>query len=309
MFFKISIGAIFSFLLLYLVFSDIDLNAVQKGLLYTDTTDVFIAISALVFFYTLRAYRWKILLGKNISYSDAFFASSLAYFFNLILVFQAGEFSKVHFLKKKYNIDRGFTVSTILIERMLDASALVIFFFISLVYYSKSSTYMIYLLGILGLVSLILLTFSKYFFSKARGTYMHNKVHGLLLKRKLGVYLIELYKSLNSAFLLLHNNGLRMVIYTLILWIVNYLSVFVFLGKYGNFFEIIGGYAILSLGVAAQFTPANIGQYELLWAEVFKGVVNIPVEQLIASGIILHSIIILTISLFALVSWAYVRKR
>ena len=107
----------------------------------------------------------------------------------------------------------------------------------------------------------------------------------------------------------MHDNRLKMAIYTLVLWSVNYCSVIVFLGRHGNFYEIIGGFSILSLGVAAQITPANIGQYEFIWAEVFKGIVPISVEQLIASGIVLHSIIIATITMFALVSLVFVRNR
>jgi hypothetical protein len=270
---------------------------------------VILATGALVIFYIMRAYRWKILLSKNVSFADVFYASSIAYFVSLILIFQAGELSKIEFLKKKHNIDRGFVASTIIIERMLDFSALVIFFFISLVYYSIGKDYIVYLLGTLGAIFLIFLIFSKYLLAKFRGTYLHNKVHSWLLKIKVGVYLIELYKSLNSAFLLLHNNRLKMAIYTLVLWSVNFCTVIIFLGGYGNFFEIIGGFSILSLGVAAQATPANIGQYELLWAEIFKGIIPISIEHLIASGIVLHSIIVMTITISALFSWVFMNKR
>jgi len=307
--FKILFGIVASIFFIYFVFTDINISDVQRSLIYTDTFDVFIAVGAISTFYFIRAYRWKILLGSKVSYSDAFFASSTAYFFSLILIFQVGELSKIHFLKKKYNISRGFTTSTIIIERMLDVSALVMFFFISLIYYSIGKENIVYLLGTLGMILLFLLTFLKHFFSRVRGTSLHKKVHGSLIKTKFGLHVIELYNNLNSAFILMHDNRLKVAIYTLILWSVNYCSVIVFLGKYGDFYEILGGFSILSLGVAAQVTPANIGQYEFIWAEVFKGIVPISVEQLIASGIVLHSIIIAVITMFALVSWAYNRNR
>ncbi len=308
MIFKILFSVAVSFFFIYFVFTDINISEVRSSLLYTNSFDVVLAAVAISTFYLMRAYRWTILLGNNVSYADAFFASCIAYFFSLILIFQAGELSKIQFLKKKYNISRGFTASTIIIERMLDVSTLIIFFFISLVYYSIDSENIVYLLGTLGVISLIFLTFSKYFFSKARGTYLHKKIHSLLIKTKLGMYLIELYQNLNSAFILMHDNRLKMIIYIFILWSVNYCSVIVFLGRHGNFYEIIGGFSILSLGVAAQITPANIGQYEFIWTEIFKGIVPISVEQLIASGIVLHSVIIATITMFALVSWIFIRN-
>jgi len=308
MFVKVFLSAIISFILLYFVFIDIEVSEVQSSLLYINTADAVFAAIALVLFYIMRAYRWKVLLGKNIPYFDAFFASSLAYFFSLIFIFQAGELSKIQFLKKKYNIDRGFTTSTIIIERMLDVFTLVIFFFISLVYYSIDNIRIVYFLGVLGIALLVFLFFSKYIFIQVRGSFFHNKTYNFLLEKKMGRYLIEIYRSLNKAFLLLHAIRLKMIVYTFILWGVNFFSVVIFLNMYSNIYEIIGGYSILSLGVAAQVTPANIGQYELLWTEIFKGMVSMPVEQLIASGIVLHSIIILIISVFALGSWVIIRK-
>jgi len=306
---KLVFGIAISFFFIYFVFTDIDLNDVSKSLRYTNISDVIVAIIAISIFYFIRAYRWKVLLGKKISYSDVFFASSMAYFFSLILVLQAGELSKIHYLKKKYNIDRGLTLSTILIERLLDLSTLVIFFFISLAYYSIDNESLVYFLGAIGVLMLIFLTFSKYFFSKIRGTYLHNRIHNQLFKLKFGRHLIEFYKNLNSAFILMHSNGLKLWIISLFLWFINFLSLFVFLGKHGNFFEILGGFCILSLGVAAQVTPANIGQYEFIWAAVFKGITTISVEELIASGIVLHSIIIISISTFALFSWIFVSNK
>jgi glycosyltransferase 2 family protein len=305
---KLVFAIAISFFFIYFVFKDIDLNEIIKSFRYINTSDVILATISISIFYFIRAYRWKVLLDKKVSYSDVFFASSLAYFFSLILLLQAGELSKIHYLKKKYNIDKGLTLSTILIERLLDVSTLVIFFFISLTYYSIDSKNLVNFLGAIGLLMLIFLTFSKYFFSKIRETYLHNKIHDQLFKFKFGRHIIEFYKNLNSAFILMHSNGLKLWIISIFLWFINFLSLFVFLGKHGNFFEILGGFCMLSLGVAAQVTPANIGQYEFIWAEVFNGITTISVEQLIASGIILHLIIIITIVTFALFSWVFVRN-
>ena len=309
MFVKFILGFILSAFFIYFILNDIDISKLYQSLLYTSVIEIILVIFIMSSFYFIRAYRWKLLLDKKIPYSDIFFASSLSYFFSLILIFQAGELSKIHFLKKKYNIDRGYTASTIIIERMLDVSALVVFLLVSLIFFSLENNYVFYLVSILGIIFLFFLVFSKQFLFVVRGTFIHRKIYGFLIKIKLGKYLIELYRSLNDAFTLLHINRVKMTIYTIALWLVNFGSIFVFLGRHGNFFEILGGFSILSLGVAAQTTPANIGQYEFIWSEVFKNVISLPIEQLISKGIVLHAIIIIIISSYALISWLIMRYR
>ena len=303
MFYKFLLGLILSFLFLYFVFSDINLDELRTSLAQIKITHIALAILIIMSFYLIRAYRWKLLVDDKVSYMDAFYASSLSYFFSLILVFQAGELSKIHILKNKYNIDRSYTASTIIIERMLDLSALTVFFLISLAYFSLENTFLSFMIIILGLFFLILLIFSKQIFLWLRGTFLHQFIHSSLLKFKLGQYIIEMYKSLTEAFFLLNDIRLKVALLTIILWTVNFSSILVFLGKYGNLFEILGGFSLLSLGVAAQATPANIGQYEFIWTAVFEGIVNVPIEQLVASGIVLHAVIVGVISLFALLSW------
>ena len=106
MIFKILFSVAVSFFFIYFVFTDINISEVRSSLLYTNSFDVVLAAVAISTFYLMRAYRWTILLGNNVSYADAFFASCIAYFFSLILIFQAGELSKIQFLKKKYNISK-----------------------------------------------------------------------------------------------------------------------------------------------------------------------------------------------------------
>ena len=309
MFLRFLLALILSFFFIYFVFSDINLDELRSSFVQIEITHFALATLIIMSFYLIRAYRWKLLVDNKVSYMDAFYASSLSYFFSLILVFQAGELSKIHILKNKYNIDRSYTASTIIIERMLDLAALTVFFLISLVYFSLENIFLAYVIIILGLFFLIFLIFSKQILLWLRGTFLHRFIHSSLLKFKLGRYIIEMNKSLEEAFLLLHDLRLKVALLTIILWTVNFASILVFLGKYGNFFEILGGFCLLSFGVAAQATPANIGQYEFIWAEVFNGVTSISVEQLIASGIVLHAIIIITILTFALFSWFFVRSK
>ena len=74
---KLLFAIVISFFFIHFVFSDIDLNEIIKSLRFINASDVFIAFIAISIFYFVRAYRWKVLLDKEISYSDVFFASSI----------------------------------------------------------------------------------------------------------------------------------------------------------------------------------------------------------------------------------------
>ena len=76
----------------------------------------------------LRAYRWRILLSSagKVSVSTAFWATSIGYFGNNFLPARAGELARTMMISSRAGLASAYVLTTALLERMVDALALVV---------------------------------------------------------------------------------------------------------------------------------------------------------------------------------------
>ncbi|MEQ1945548.1 MAG: lysylphosphatidylglycerol synthase transmembrane domain-containing protein [Bryobacteraceae bacterium] len=76
----------------------------------------------------LRAYRWRVLLSSAgpVSVSTAFWATSIGYFGNNFLPARAGELARTMMISTRAGLARAYVLTTALLERMVDALALVV---------------------------------------------------------------------------------------------------------------------------------------------------------------------------------------
>jgi hypothetical protein len=70
---------------------------------------------------------------------------------------------------------------------------------------------------------------------------------------------------------------------------------------------VLVGFAVLSIGLAIPLTPGYVGQYEGLWLLVFASLRLAPEGNLLAVGLLCHSLILLTIAFFGLLSLGFLR--
>jgi len=87
---------------------------------------LFLALSSSALF--LRALRWRILLSSagKVSMSTAFWATSIGYFGNNFLPARAGELARTMMISARAGLASAYVLTTALLERMVDALALVI---------------------------------------------------------------------------------------------------------------------------------------------------------------------------------------
>src|SRR5262249_32884308 len=60
------------------------------------------------------------------------------------------------------------------------------------------------------------------------------------------------------------------------------------------------GFAIFSIGLAIPLTPAYVGQYEALWVLVFTNLHVAAKDDVLAAGVLCHSLILLMIALLGI---------
>jgi hypothetical protein len=70
---------------------------------------------------------------------------------------------------------------------------------------------------------------------------------------------------------------------------------------------VLVGFTVLSIGLAIPLTPGYVGQYEGLWLLVFASLHVAPEGNLLAVGLLCHSLILLIIAFFGLLSLGFLR--
>ncbi|MEQ1885355.1 MAG: lysylphosphatidylglycerol synthase transmembrane domain-containing protein [Bryobacteraceae bacterium] len=76
----------------------------------------------------LRSYRWRVLLSSagRVSVGTAFWATSIGYFGNNFLPARAGELARTMMISTRAGLANAYVLTTALLERMVDALALVV---------------------------------------------------------------------------------------------------------------------------------------------------------------------------------------
>ncbi|MBR9677729.1 MAG: flippase-like domain-containing protein [Nanoarchaeota archaeon] len=131
---RVLLGLILSAIILWLVFSKIDLGLVLEKILTINPMYYGLALFAFFLTYPLRTIRWKTLLsaqGYKIRFSPLFKIICFTWFFNSISPSKFGEAYRI-WSAKKLDVSRSKIIALILLERFFDLVIIIIlsFFFV-----------------------------------------------------------------------------------------------------------------------------------------------------------------------------------
>ena len=160
---KILLGILFLAFFLWLAFKDFDGKKFIEIFQKVEWTPIFFSSFLVMLAHYLRSLRWKFLLrksNKDISKFEVFSALIVGYFVNSFVP-RMGEFARAFFLKRISGTSSVASLSSIVIDRILDLFALLgLFLVILILHYSKLSMIIpspIYSFGLLiGITSLLL---------------------------------------------------------------------------------------------------------------------------------------------------------
>ena len=123
------ISIVLAFIILYLIFSNIDLQKSYKILI---NANFFVILLSFFFHYLtipIRAIRWSLQLetvGFRQSILNLTKVIFFAQFFNGILPAKLGELYRAHTLKKNYNLSISENLGVIFVERIIDVIILIL---------------------------------------------------------------------------------------------------------------------------------------------------------------------------------------
>jgi glycosyltransferase 2 family protein len=172
---------------------------------------------------------------------------------NMILPARLGELSKALYLKKFYSYSYHKTFAVLFVERFFDLAVLFIFLCLWAYYYFVNDIVRYSIAGLIVFIVLVIALFR------------YKKILRLLKKipfKRVRIYSQKIYKNINSLF----TNPLLIFFYTLVVWIVYFITnlfFYKYVVHFGlNFQEITELFIFATIALAIPLAPAGIGTYE-----------------------------------------------
>jgi|TARA_B100000959_G_C14945881_1_gene609874 hypothetical protein len=131
---KKAVALSITLLLLYLIYSRIDLQVFYRNIININVFYLFWALSLFPVISIIKAYRWRFILGDGISASyftvlKVLMAGSV---FNLFAPSKLGDFSRVYFCRKELSNDTHRIFNSVVVEKICDVFALCLICLVSL---------------------------------------------------------------------------------------------------------------------------------------------------------------------------------
>lgn len=123
-----------TFLLLYLIYSRIDLEVFYRNIVNLDVFYLYWSLSLFLVIPLIKAFRWKMILGEKAgsSYFTVLKVLMAGSVFNLFTPSKLGDFSRVYFCKKELSTDTKRVFNSVIVEKICDVLALCIICLINL---------------------------------------------------------------------------------------------------------------------------------------------------------------------------------
>jgi uncharacterized protein (TIRG00374 family) len=254
------------FILLWFVVRDLQWNDFLKELASFPAWKYITGLSILAGVYIMKSWRWQLLnrsFGIQIPLKTAIVFYLSAGFLSVITPGRLGEFAKIYFLKRKYNVNTAMATSSVLLDRIWDVLVLSLFASISVtVFYAGASIIVLLLMAALFIVSMLVIVlpgaiFIPLLFALQRFSRLKEKVNE--------IYIMWKSKRFNSI--------TRALVLTLLSFLM--LAGIPVLFSAGSpypidFMEGIGAISISNILSFIPITIAGFGTRELVFTEIWK---------------------------------------
>lgn len=280
---KAVLGIAISAAALYWVFKDQDLGQLAAQVKSADPVYFGLATISATAVFWIRAWRWKALLDPvrpGTAFRSRFGATAIGFMGNNVFPARVGEFMRPIALSRVENIPLVSSATSLVIERMLDAFAVIGMFFVSLGLPGlppvAGTHQFVDKARIVGLIMLVLLAMLIAFVAwPAQAVRGAEKIVARFPASARRLFLDSLEAFLKAAASLRDPHVLvRAGGWSLVLWLVNALGFWLALRAFGlnySFTAAVFFQGVLVVGVAAPSAPGFFGVYEFMAQLVLVG--------------------------------------
>jgi uncharacterized protein (TIRG00374 family) len=114
------VGLGVSGLALYLTLRQIDLDQIAQNLVLADYVYLLPATVGIVAYLVARSFRWRILLGTEVSLARAFWVTNIGYLVSNVLPFRLGDPARAVVIGRNGTVSTAAALTTVVVERVLD---------------------------------------------------------------------------------------------------------------------------------------------------------------------------------------------
>lgn len=250
--------------------------------------------------YIFRAWRFHILLNKEVSIKDLFNIGCVHNMMNSLLPVRTGELSYIYLLKKINSRTTGEGIASLLVARIFDFIAITLLFFISFIFAQELLTELVHIIWIL-LIFLLSMVFLLLMVIYSREPVRLLKIIlkiTWLDKFSVSNYVLKIFEEGNKSIEKIHTKNLFIQVLSLsiIVWFLNDLIVFFLLkGMDINLplqIVVLGAtFSLLSMIIPIQGI-AGFGTQEGFWVFAFAPL-GLPLDKAISTGFVFHIVIIM----------------
>ena len=292
---KYVLGGLISVFGLYYAFRQVNFLELWINIKNVDIILIFLAVFILVLSNVIRAWRWQILVKpiKDVSFDSAFSSIMIGYFGNSVLPFRMGEFLRAYVVADKTSLTASTALGTIVIERILDFVGLSAVILLIMTVYPLKSIGGFIIIGVI-VVSLTAFIFI-FLFGGVKSTLLVKIEKSLLLR--IGYFhkiLLFIKNFLDGATTIRATNKLGIILlYTLIIWIMYYCSIYFATIATGIELEWFGfGVLLISttLAISIPAAPGYVGTYHAAAVYILTNLFDVGRVDAQAAAILLHAI-------------------
>lgn len=270
---NIIVSTLLLVLFLYLAFRNVNLDELTSILKSTNYLYVVLGVGIGVIGGTyVRSLRWRVLLEpvhKSLSMKNLFGSTAIGYMVNNLIP-RSGEIVRPYLLGRSVGISKSAAFGTIILERIIDTLSFLIMFGVILFFFKGKITSVIpeldFAIILLAVLTLLLVAWVLFMMFEAEASLKMIRFFTRILPAKFEAKIEKFFHSLTDGFGALRKPQLifKLILYSMLLWIVYLSSTFIpffsfgiFTDSNGNFKDIIWSANLLLVLInVAMFVPA-----------------------------------------------------
>lgn len=240
--------------------------------------------------YAVRGKAWQTILGKPVTWTQAFFGISEGYFINDILPFKLGEFARSIYVGRLSGLGTMRTLSSVVIERAFDVftAAVLVLITLPLVIGATWAKSVAFIALVAVAAVMVVLFIMAHHQQKVIAWLTRLSGSHPFLKEKVVPQIENLIQGLG----MLTNPAQFLLSYLLIaatwaLWVSGYYLAIVQIAPHAPFWWGIFACAIIGLGVAIPSAPAGLGVFEATMVAALA-LLGLNSSSVLAYAVLIH---------------------
>jgi len=299
---KIIISWIFSLVLISIIISIIDLDQVIENMTKIGLINFVLLCLLYSVGYLFRALKWKAILHNlsDISFKDSFFIINIGFFINALLPARAGEIARAYLLSKKKNLGKIKSLSTVVLDRVVDGMILFLFFTFSLFFIQIPQEFK----SIILIPATIFILGFLFFFKPEKFKFFGRIIIKIFpsLKGKIKYVFNEMKEAGNMFHSKKH--VFQTIVYSILTWLIESF-VFYFtaqtLGIELTFFQVVLLVVVVGFVVMIPSAPSYVGMFEAGFILFFIAF-GLSENSAISMAIVIHLIQTVVVIILGLIS-------